>query len=211
MVDYRTWARLLRQIMNEFRHIVQGELDRFRCALENWVNELVMAPMPADWRKRTAALLVHWEREGFQLSPRSVETLEWWIEAWAAKRGFLPKDGADERGAPSPRDRAATTVQTIRPLKMATDGDEKAKPDTWFETHRGDRVWASGASSAEEMIDALYLVAVLLAKEQRSEEIRAALQNYRRSLLNQALGFLHFLVLDTEYDDRQFEELRHEQ
>jgi A nuclease of the HNH/ENDO VII superfamily with conserved LHH len=136
MVDYRTWATLLGEILREFRHLVQAEVERFTYELENWVNGLIMEPLPADWRKRTAAFLLHWEQEGYQLSPQSVATLDRWIEAWAAKRGFLPKQSkANTASAAANEEPAAAELQSEAtskdPLKSRTISPAPKVPKNW--------------------------------------------------------------------------------
>lgn len=121
MVDYRTWARLLGEISREFRYLVQTELEKFTFELENWVNGLIMKPLPRDWRQQTAALLLRWEREGYQLSPQSIATLDWWIESWAARRGFLPKSSVPEA--------LAAAEDAIEPVELQSETSTDT-PDT---------------------------------------------------------------------------------
>jgi hypothetical protein len=90
MFDWKTWYYLLWEIVLEFRHSLQREVEKFTFALENRINELVSQPLHPEWRKQMAHFLLHWEGEGYRLTPRSLVILEWWIVAVSKKRGFWP-------------------------------------------------------------------------------------------------------------------------
>jgi hypothetical protein len=118
MWDWKVWKELLSDILREFRFLVQHEVERFTFELENWVNHLISKPLPLDWRKQTARFLLDWEAQGYRLTPRSMVILEWWIEAWAKKRGFWPPREA----AAATEDRKTwTTMETI--VVGPTDAD----------------------------------------------------------------------------------------
>lgn len=121
MWDWRVWNELLREITREARFAVQHEVERFVFALEDWTNALVSRPLPADWRQQTAVFLFHWELEGFRLTPRSIAILDWWLDAWAKRRGWLPKSGAATSVKASEDETMAMAAEAGRPAEPQAD------------------------------------------------------------------------------------------
>jgi hypothetical protein len=116
---YRHWEWLLLDVTQEFRREMQRELQAFVDPLENQVNRLLSAPLPGDWRSQLSKHLDAPSAQGFQLTPHGRQTLEWWVEAWARKRGF------DDRGTGQSRQQSETLASS------AAAKESKAAFDSW--------------------------------------------------------------------------------
>lgn len=129
MYDRRVWAEVLQDTLRDLRHSLQREVERFTFELENWINWLVMKPLPVNWRQQTSDFLAYWETEGFLLSPYSKRVLDWWIEAWAKRRGFLPNDGHNAAANMRKTDDSMAMAQEAdAPVKVQSDVSPPAKP-----------------------------------------------------------------------------------
>jgi hypothetical protein len=86
MVFWKIALELLRRI--------EGKLQPFAEALEDWVNRLLSERLPPNWREQLHAYLDTWQPHGYEVAAKHRPILENWIEAWAKDRGLLPKRGA---------------------------------------------------------------------------------------------------------------------
>jgi hypothetical protein len=197
MFDWKTWYYLLWEIVLEFRHSLQREVEKFTFALENRINELVSQPLHPDWRKQMAHFLLHWEGEGYRLTPRSLVILEWWIVATSKKRGFWPPREpppvASYTVGPTDNDLpdvapAAETAATPEPSRAKapetwpalTPGEKEAAQEStglpwWYPVqprNRADGVWQRHAEDlgnvAREKLLAFYQEVAALGRQAQS-------------------------------------------
>ena len=133
MFDWKTWYYLLREIMLEFRHSLQREVEKFTFALENRINELVSKPLHPEWRKQMAHFLLQWEGEGYRLTPRSLVILEWWIVAVSKKRGFWPPRQPPPIASYTvgPTDRDLPDVEPVAEPAAKREPSRAKAPETW--------------------------------------------------------------------------------
>src|SRR5262249_17351510 len=76
---------------------VQEALQPFVRSLEEFLDTLFSGPLPSDWRERWHDFVAEQAARGFRVEPKSVRELEVWIEAYAKRRGLLPRREATQK------------------------------------------------------------------------------------------------------------------
>src|SRR5262245_30449891 len=79
---------LLKHVSRETLRLAREHLDLFSAALEEWLFNLLSAPLPSDWKQRLAQYLALWAAQGYEVDAKALLALEHWIEGWARTWGL---------------------------------------------------------------------------------------------------------------------------
>jgi len=122
------WHAVYDAIVTDALQSLQVVYDEFNVSLQEWLNDILNHPIPEDWRGEVARFVQQTERNGLEILPESIRSIEAIIESCIAGTDEFTEIGPAPRG-PAAAESAPPFVVSIAPEVSGPPGQQPASSE----------------------------------------------------------------------------------